>query len=150
MAMVLVKRTPPVPNVFVKEACMGNKAYAAKAWVTPNDRLRGFSPAEVWDHPELLLSEEDRAVNPPAGPLTLVAMRTRIVRTVKSDDVGDMRLTPASVPAPDMRDLLTETPVPAPFPLSGVAPINGNGHGSYAAVSKLVEDIRRRKRSRRY
>lgn len=137
-----------VPNVFIIQACGGNKSDAAKAWVTPSDRLNGFAPFEVWSNPELLLSEEDRTANPTAGPLTLVATRTKIVRTVKSDDALAYRLTPASVPAPDLRDLLAEAPTEFRS-----QPVNGNGNGNaggHAAVSRLVEDIRRRKRSRRY
>lgn len=152
-----------VPNVFILQACLGNKADAAKAWVMSNPRLNGLSPAEAWDNPEVLLSPADREANPTAGPLTLATMRSKIIRIVKSGYNASFTLTADEVPIPSFAELMTEAE--APLPESGPesvpeplmpyraprrTPLNGNGHGGHAAVSKLVEDIRRRKASRKF
>jgi hypothetical protein len=150
-----------VPNVFVQQACRGSHSDARKAWVKPLPQLNGLSPAEAWSNPMALLSAEDLAANPEPGALTICALRPRIIRTVLGHlDREPVEPDPFAGRIPDFSDLVTEAPAPEPEPedrltamvrqVRSQMPPNGNGNNGHAAVSRLVEDIRRRKASRKF
>ena len=147
-----------VPNVFVHQACLGNRFFAEGIWVKPLDVLLGFAPYEVWDHPELLLSGEDAQAQPNPGPLTLCVMRSRIIHAIKPHartgaptlslrDVPSIGGLPfvdetesAVIPVLPMRSVRDDDPAPLPnttLMIPGTpASVPTNGSGRFLHVNR--------------